>query len=93
MLCEVAWVIAGKRNTYLSNWYWRLKQRKGAKKAIVALGRKLLVIIFTMLKNGTYFDETYFEQRRQHCEQRRVSHMLSELQRLGYELVSPVINA
>ena len=89
MLCEVAWSIAGKRNTYLSNWYWRLKQRKGAKKAIVALGRKLLVIIFTMLKNGTLFDEACFEQRRQHCERRRVARMLSELGRLGYEVSSP----
>lgn len=45
MLCEIAWVIAGKRNTYLSAWYWRIKQKKGARKAIVALARKLLVII------------------------------------------------
>jgi transposase len=50
MLCEIAWVIAGKRNTYLSAWYWRIKQKKGAKKAIVALASKLLVIIYTMLK-------------------------------------------
>jgi len=89
MLCEVAWVIAGKRNTYLSNWYWRLKQRKGAKKAIVALGRKLLVIIFVMLTNGTLFDESCFEQRRQHCERRRVTRMLSELGRLGYSVSPP----
>ena len=41
MLCEIAWVIAGKRNTYLSAWYWRIKQKKGARKAIVALARKL----------------------------------------------------
>ena len=47
MLCEIAWVIAGTRNTYLSAWYWRIKQKKGAKKAIVALARKLLVIIYT----------------------------------------------
>ena len=58
MLCEIAWVIAGKRNTYLSAWYWRIKQKKGAKKAIVALARKLLVIIYTMLKQGTLFDES-----------------------------------
>lgn len=44
MFCKIAWVIAGKRNTYLSAWYWRIKQKKGAKKAIVALARKLLVI-------------------------------------------------
>ncbi len=52
---------AGKRNPYLSAWYWRIKQKKGAKKAIVALARKLLVIIYTMLKQGTVFDKSYFE--------------------------------
>ncbi len=29
MLCEIAWVIDGKRNTYLSAGYWRIKQKKG----------------------------------------------------------------
>jgi len=39
-------VIASHRNMYLSSWYWKMKQRKGAKKAIIALARKLLVIIY-----------------------------------------------
>ena len=30
MLCEISWVICGKRKLYLSGWYWRIKQRKGA---------------------------------------------------------------
>ena len=68
MLCEISWVISGKRNIYLSAWYWRIKQKKGAKKAIVVLARKLLVIIYTMLKQGTMFDETFFEIRRKNCE-------------------------
>ena len=74
MLCEIAWVIAGKRNTYLSAWYWRIKQKKGARKAIVALARKLLVIIYTMLKQGTNFDENCFEVRCKNCEQKKLSH-------------------
>jgi len=86
MLCEIAWVIAGNRNAYLSKWYWKLKQRKGAKKAIVALGRKLLVIIYAMLKKGTVYDEDCFEQRRKQMENKRVSRMLSELNRLGYQV-------
>lgn len=61
MLCEVAWVIAGKRNTYLSAWYWRLKQNKGSKKSTIALARKLLVIIYTMLKSGTFYDDSNFD--------------------------------
>ena len=86
MLCEIAWVIAGKRNTYLSAWYWRIKQKKGAKKAIVALARKLLVIIYTMLKQGTLFDESCFEVRRKSCEQKQLSHYIRELEKHGYHV-------
>lgn len=86
MLCEIAWVSAGKRNTYLSAWYWRIKYRKGAKKAIVALARKLLVIIYTMLKQGTLFDENCFETRRKNCEQKQLSRYIRELERQGYHV-------
>jgi transposase len=86
MLCEIAWVIAGKRNTYLSAWYWRIKQKKGSKKAIIALARKLLVIIYTMLKQGTLFDESCFEVRRKKCEQKQLSHYIKELEKHGYHV-------
>ena len=86
MLCEIAWVIAGKRNTYLSAWYWRIKQKKGAKKAIIALARKLLVIIYTMLKQGTLFDEACFETCRRQSEQNRLSRYIKFLERHGYQI-------
>lgn len=86
MLCEIAWVIAGKRNTYLSAWYWRIKQKKGAKKAIVALARKLLVIIYTMLKQGTLFNESCFEIRRKSCEQKQLSRYILEIEKHGYHV-------
>lgn len=86
MLCEIAWVIAGKRNTYLSAWYWKIKQKKGAKKAIVALARKLLVIIYTMLKQGTLFDESCFKTRRKKCEQKQLSRYIRELEKHGYHV-------
>ena len=36
-LCEVAWTVIRRRGTYLSNWYWKVKQRKDAKKAVIGL--------------------------------------------------------
>jgi len=86
MLCEVSWVIAGKRNTYLSGWYWRIKQQKGAKRGIIALARKNLVIIYTLLKFKHPFNESAFEQRKQKCQQKRTSKLISELTRLGYHV-------
>ena len=84
ILCEVAWVITRQKSTYLAGWYWRLKQRIGTKRAIVALARKLLVIIYTMLKTGQLYDERKFLERKHVSEKRRVKRMVNELSRLGY---------
>jgi len=86
MLCEISWVICGKRKLYLSGWYWRIKQRKGAKRAVVALARKLLSIIYTMLKTKQPYNEDRFEERRKQCEQKRASRMIHELAKLGYRI-------
>jgi len=86
MLCEISWVICGKRKLYLSGWYWRIKQRKGAKRAVVALARKLLSIIYTMFKTGQPYNEDCFKLRRKQCEQKRASRMINELTKLGYRI-------
>lgn len=89
MLCEVGWVVSGKRTLYLSGWYWRIKQRKGAKRAVIALARKLLALIYTILKTKLPYDEECFETRRKQCERKRASRMVNELQKLGYSVVAP----
>ncbi len=86
ILCEVAWVITSHRKYYLSGWYWRLKQRTDSKRAIVALARKILVIIYTMLKTNSPYDEQKFLERKKASEQRRVKRMVYELTRLGYDV-------
>ena len=86
ILCEVAWVIASHKQLYWSGWYWRLKQRTNSKKAIVALARKLLVIIYAMLKSDQPFNEQKFLERKHVSEQRRIKRMMTELSRLGYQV-------
>jgi transposase len=46
MVVQIAWVVVKMRETYLSKFYYRLKAKRGAKKAIIAVARKLLVIIY-----------------------------------------------
>lgn len=89
MLCEVAWIIASHKNLYLSGWYWRLKQRTDAKRAIIALARKLLVMIYAMLKSNRAYDEQKFLERKQASEQKHISRMVHELTRLGYSVAAP----
>lgn len=88
ILCEVAWCIARHRDSYLSTWYWKIKQRKGAKKSIIALARKLLVIIYTMLKNGELYDESNFQIRKMDIENKKVAKMVYELSKRGYKLAT-----
>ena len=77
------------RNTYLSTWYWKIKQRRGGKRAVVALARKILVIIYNMLKNGTDFDENCFEVIRIKQENFRVKKIIAEARKLGLEVIEP----
>ena len=90
MLCEIAWVIAGKRNTYLANWYWRLKTQKGAKRATIALARKILVVIFNMLKNLVPYDDSTYETLRLKCQKRKTDRLLVSLLSLDTRLLLPV---
>ena len=41
-------------------WYVRLKQRKPAQVALIALARKLLTAVWALLRHGICFDETIF---------------------------------
>jgi hypothetical protein len=42
--------------------YRKLHVRKGAKTAIKAVARKLAVLLYTLIKNGTEYSEEYFEE-------------------------------
>ncbi len=50
-------LIAIKYNSYLRNFYFRLKQKKGSGKAIIATSRKMLEIIYNTLKNNWVFKD------------------------------------
>lgn len=84
ILCEVAWVNAMHKEQYLSTWYWRLKQRTDARRAIVALARKLLVIIYAMFKSDQPYNEQKFAERKEAVDKKRINRMLNELSKLGY---------
>jgi len=87
LICECAWSVVRSRNTFLSNFYWKLKQKRGTKKAIIALSRKILVIIYNLLKNDTVFSEQHFETAKIRQEAFRVKKLNADAKKLGFELV------
>jgi len=85
-LVQVAWAASRTKNTYLSAHYRRLASRRGKKRALVALGHTILIIIHTMLKNGTTYRELGgdFFDRLDHT--RLTRSLVHRLERLGHKV-------
>jgi transposase len=56
MLVEISWVASRSNKTFLGKKYRQLSNRMKAQKALLAISRKMLVIIFNVLKTGQSFD-------------------------------------
>jgi transposase len=81
-------VVAGRTDTFLGERYRRLARRRGAKKAIVAVGRSILVIIWHLLADpdARFCDlGAGFYQTRIDTERTKRNH-IRQLQALGYKV-------
>jgi transposase len=81
-------VMAGRTDTFLGARYRRIARRRGKKKAIVAVGRSILVIIWHLLSNpGTHFQDLGADHydRRVSTTAKRRSHIRG-LEALGYHV-------
>ena len=84
VLIEIAHVASKTKDSYLAAQYRRIAARRGKKRALVALGHTVLVIIYHILSRRQPYHElgvAYFDQLdRQRVEQR----LVRRLERLGY---------
>ena len=81
-------VAAGKTDTFLGERYRRISRRRGKKKAIVAVGRSILVIIWHLLSDPeAHFIDlgSGFYHQRIDPERRTRAH-LRQLEALGYKV-------
>jgi transposase len=93
-LLQSAMAAARKDRTYLQTQYHRLKYRRGAKKAAVAVGHTILVTAYHLLtRKETYHDldpRQLDDRRRARAERRAVD----QLNALGYEVtLTPIPRA
>ncbi len=81
-------VSAGRTDTFLGERYRRIARRRGKKKAIVAVGRSILVIIWHLLADeNTQFHDlgpNYYDSRIN--LNRKMRNHVRELQNLGYRV-------
>ena len=83
-LVEAANSAARAKGTYLRDKFFRLKARRGYKRAVVAIAHKILVAIYHMLSHQACYKELgdlYLDKLNQHHLTRNLVH---RLERLGY---------
>src|SRR5258708_5239904 len=85
-LAQAAWAASHVKNSYLASQYRRLASRRGKKRALIAVGHSMLVIVYHMLKAGTTYADLrgdFFD----HLEPKRLTHYyITRLERLGYKI-------
>jgi transposase len=86
VLVEAAHVAAKTKGTYLAAQYRRIAARRGKKRALMALGHTILIIVYYVLARKQPYQDlgtAYFDQLEQHRLQQRLVH---RLERMGYQV-------
>jgi transposase len=86
-LTECAWAASRKKNNYLSSKYNSLVGRRGKKKALIAVGHKILIMCYQMLKYKVAYKELGAEYLNKRKEDKIVKSHIKRLQNLGYEVL------
>jgi hypothetical protein len=87
ILIQVAWAAIKTKGSYYKTKYYKLKARRGARKAIVAIAHKIGKAIYNIIKNGdTYNDlgEFYLDNFN---KQRTLKNLAKRADELGMKLV------
>ncbi len=85
-LVEAANAASRAKGTYLRDKFFRLKARRGYKRAVVAVAHKILVSIYHMLSQQVSYNDLgdlYLDKLNQHHLTRNLVH---RLERLGYSV-------
>lgn len=86
VLTEAAQAAGRTKETYLSAQYHRLARRRGKKRAAIAVGHSILIIVYHLLKDKTTYCDLggrYFDERDRQTIERRLVRRLEEI---GYNV-------
>ncbi len=87
VMCQCAWAATRCKNFFLRDWFYKLRARRGTKKALIAVARKLLAIVWHILTTGKAYSEERYEQTKKNEEERRKQKLKAEASRLGFKLI------
>jgi hypothetical protein len=90
---QCAWAATRKKGSYLQAQYYRIRARRGPKKAIVAVAASILTAIYHMLKDGTMYQDLGPNHFDAHAKERQKNRLIKRLADLGYAVeLAPLPN-
>lgn len=93
ILVECAGAAVRKKDCHLGQKFKRLRARLGYKKALMAIARKLLLIIYRLLGEGRDYQEPEPSKADEKAKRRAVQKRIKDLQDLGFEVSLTPIQA
>jgi transposase len=85
-LSQAAWAATHTQDTYLAAQYHRLAGRRGKKRALIAVGHTMLVIIYHILKHRVDYQDLGPDYFLRLEPERQKRYLVKRLQQLGYEV-------
>ena len=87
IMIEVAWAAVKKKGSYFKDKYYRLKARRGARKAIVAIAHRILLGVYHVIKDGVEFRDLGEDYLTRRNKSQKMSYLRKQAQLMGYDLV------
>ena len=85
-LVTAAWAAARTRNPYLPTQFLRIKSRRGAKKAILAVAASMLTAAYSMLRDGVEYRDLGADHYDRRDRSRAISRLVRRLHHLGCQV-------
>jgi transposase len=82
-LVTAAWAAVRTKNSYLQAQFLRIKSRRGAKKAILAVAASMLTAVFFMLRDGVAYKDLGADHFSRHDKSKTIQRLLRRLSDLG----------
>jgi transposase len=84
MLVQCAWAAVKKKGSYLQAQFYRIKARRGPKKAIMAVAASILTAVYHMLKDGTMYQDLGSGHFNRQSKDQQKNRLVKRLADLGY---------
>jgi hypothetical protein len=86
MLVQFAWAATRTKGTYLRSKYDSLVVRRGKKRALIAVGHKILIAAYFILKDKVEYKELGYDYLQNLKKDKKIERHLKILKELGIEV-------